>query len=137
MIDDRNKKFLVNEYRDIVKNKDGSYRLERIYKFDENNNLKFIGQKAHKDNQMDKSCWRCVHHFGNNSIPDCMLRTKLDNPPENIHRHSGFVANCDAEDVIEPFCIIHSIDGFCILKELNVCLIALKTMKITLVWKEI
>lgn len=110
MVDDVNKKFLVNGYRDIVKNEDGSYRLEPVYKFDDNNELKYLGQKAKNNNELEKRCWRCVYHFGSNNIPDCMLRTEMDNPQENIHRHCGFVANCDAEDVIEPFCIINSMD---------------------------
>lgn len=110
MIDDTNKKFLVNGYRDIVKNEDGTYRLEPIYELDENNKLKFTGRKAHNDNEFNKRCWRCVHHFESNRNPDCLLRTKIDSLPKNIHSRCSSVANCDGEDVIKPFCIIHSID---------------------------
>ncbi len=110
MINDTNKKFLVNGYRDIVKNEDGTYNLEPIYELDENNELKYTGRKANNDNELDKRCWRCVHHFGNDFNPDCLLRTKMDNLPENIHSRCSSVANCDGEDVVEPFCIIHSMD---------------------------
>lgn len=107
---DENKNFLVNKYRDIVENEDGSYRLEPIYKFDENGELKFTGHKANKDNELCKRCWRCIYHEEYDYRKICSLRKKIENIPRDIIVYSSCIASCDAENVVEPLCIIRSMD---------------------------
>lgn len=102
---DDNKDFYLNTLRSIVKTDDG-YCLQKVY--DEDKNGKIIQTEEDKNNSnknyFSKNCYRCLHSSNEN----CLLRTKLENLPENHFIPCHWIANCDAYLPLHPLNIINS-----------------------------
>lgn len=102
---DDNRDFYLNILRSIVKTDEG-YCLQKVY--DEDKNDKMIETEDNKNNlnknYFTKECYRCLH----SSNEDCLLRTKLENLPENQYIPCHFTANCDAYSPVYPLNIIKS-----------------------------
>ena len=102
---DENRDFYLNILRSIVKTDDG-YCLQKVYDEDENGKM-ILTEESEKNpnkNQFSKNCYRCLH----SSNEDCLLRTKLENLPENHVIPCHWIANCDAYSPAFPLNIIKS-----------------------------
>ncbi len=104
MLDD-NKDFYINTLRNIVKT-DNGYCLQKVYYENENGEIK--STKENEDNLNKnlffKQCCKCTHSSNGN----CLVRTRLENLPENQYISYHWVANCDAYSPIFPLNIIKS-----------------------------
>lgn len=102
--------FLLNKYKDIVKNDDGSFRLaHRCIPGDNDSYVRFVDTGVHSHNEIEHNCYcyKCKHCELNYPFDYCILRTTLENSSIKIPIH--YIANCDAYDPIECFNAIHNI----------------------------
>lgn len=105
----QNINFLLKQYKDIVKNDDGSFRLvHRCIPGDTNNTVHFVDTGVHNHNEFEHNCYRCKHCEPEDRAcyDRCLLRTSLENSSIKLFVNS--VANCDAYDPIECLNIIHN-----------------------------
>ena len=99
--------FLLKQYKDIVKNDDGSFRLaHRCIPGTNNSYVKFVDTGVHNHNELKHNCYRCKHCNLSHPFDYCLLRTSLENSSIKIPVH--YVANCDAYDPIEYLNIIRN-----------------------------
>lgn len=106
----QNINFLLNKYKDIVRNDDGSFRLaHRCIPGDNDSYVKFIYTGRHNHNELEHNgyCYKCKYCELNHPFNYCLLRTTLENSSIKVPTH--YVANCDAYDPIECFNVIHNI----------------------------
>ena len=100
--------FLLKQYKDIVKNDDGSFRLaHRCIPGTNNSYVKFVDSGAHSELEHECYCYKCKYCELNYPFDFCLLRTTLENSSIKVPTH--YVANCDAYDPIECFNVIHNI----------------------------
>ena len=101
--------FLLNLYKDIVRTEDG-YRLQKTWEEDENGKLQKTSEHKNNQNQneLTKSCARCIHYIELCGTNKCVIRTSLENCPANSFIPSSWVANCDAYEPVFPLNIIKS-----------------------------
>lgn len=100
--------FLLKQYKDIVKNDDGSFRLaHRCIPGNNDSYVKFVDTGVHNHNELEHNCYRCKHCEPEDRpcYDRCLLRTSLEDSSIKIFAH--YVANCDAYDPIECLNIIH------------------------------
>ena len=100
--------FLLKQYKDIVKNDDGSFRLaHRCIHGDNDSYVKFVDTGVHNHNELEHNCYKCKHCEPEDPprYDRCLLRTNLEN--SSIKLFANSVANCDAYDPIECLNIIH------------------------------
>ena len=100
--------FLLKQYKDIIKNDDGSFRLaHRCIPGDNDSYVKFIDTGVHNHNELEHNCYKCKHCEPEDRAcyDRCLLRTNLEN--SSIKLFANSVANCDAYDPIECLNIIH------------------------------
>ena len=105
----QNINFLLKQYKDIVKNDDGSFRLaHRCIPGDNDSYVKFIDTGVHNHNELEHECYcyKCKHCELNHPFNICSMRTNLENIQSNITFPTHYVANCDAYDPIEYLNII-------------------------------
>ena len=100
----RNINFLLNQYKDIVKNDDGSFRLAHRCIPDDDNYIKFVDTGVHNLNEFNHDCYRCKHCEISHPFDFCLLRTSLEDSVIKIPTH--YIANCDAYEPIEYLNII-------------------------------
>lgn len=101
--------FLLNKYKDIVKNDDGSFRLaHRCIPGDNDSYVKFVYTGRHNYNELEHNCYchKCKYCELNHPFNYCLLRTTLENSSIKVPTH--YVANCDAYDPIEYLNIIRN-----------------------------
>ncbi|WP_368221621.1 hypothetical protein [Blautia wexlerae] len=99
--------FLLKQYKDIVKNDDGSFRLaHRCIPGTNNSYVKFVDTGVHSHNELEHECYcyKCKYCELNYPFDFCLLRTTLENSSIKVPTH--YVANCDAYDPIEYLNII-------------------------------
>ena len=101
MLDD-NKYFCLNLCKSIVKIDDG-YKLINEYTEDENGNIRWTPNEVVN---RQKDCRRCLY----SSNKDCLLRTKLENCPQNSYIPCHWTGGCDAYSPLLPLNIIKSKD---------------------------
>lgn len=109
-IEQNNISFLLKQYKDIVKNDDGSFRLaHRCIHGTNNSYVKFVDTGVHSHNEFEHECYcyKCKYCELNYPFDFCLLRTTLENSSIKVPTH--YVANCDAYDPIECFNVIHNI----------------------------
>lgn len=102
--------FLLKQYKDIVKNDDGSFRLvHRCIPGDNDSYVKFVYTGRHNYNELEHNgyCYKCKYCELNHPFNICSIRTNLENIQSNIIFPTHYVANCDAYDPIEYLNIIH------------------------------
>ena len=102
--------FLLKQYKDIIKNDDGSFRLaHRCIPGTNNSYVKFVDIDVHSHNELEHECYcyKCKYCELNYPFDFCLLRTTLENSSIKVPTH--YVANCDAYDPIECFNVIHNI----------------------------
>lgn len=100
--------FLLKQYKDIVKNDDGSFRLaHRCIPGTNNSYVKFVDTGVHSHNELEHECYcyKCKYCELNYPFDFCLLRTTLENSSIKVPTH--YVANCDAYNPIEYLNIIH------------------------------
>lgn len=110
-VEQDNINFLLNKYKDIIRNDDGTFRLEhRCIPGDTNNSVHFVNTGVHNHNELEHNCYRCKHcEPEDRACHDrCLLRTRLEN--SSIKLFANSVANCDAYDPIECLNIIHDMN---------------------------
>lgn len=104
----QNINFLLNKYKDIVRNDDGSFRLaHRCIPGDNDSYVRFVDTGVYNHNEFEHECYRCKYCELNHPFDFCLLRTTLENSSIKVPTH--YVANCDAYDSIECFNVIHNI----------------------------
>lgn len=99
--------FLLKQYKDIVKNDDGSFRLaHRCIPGDNDSYVKFVYTGRHNYNELEHNgyCYKCKYCELNHPFNYCLLRTTLENSSIKVPTH--YVANCDAYYPIEYLNII-------------------------------
>jgi hypothetical protein len=108
-MDDYNKNFYLNLYKDIIKTSVG-YCLQKTYEEDENGKLRKTAEHAANPNQNEftKSCARCTNYIYCGYFGNCTIRTALENCPKNNFIPSNWVANCDAYSPVYPLNVIKS-----------------------------
>ena len=100
--------FLLNKYKDIVRNDDGSFRLaHRCIHGDNDSYVKFVDTGVHDRNEFEHNCYKCKYCELNHPFNICSIRTNLENIQSNIKIPTHYVANCDAYNPIECLNIIH------------------------------
>lgn len=107
----RNINFLLNQYKDIVRNDDGSFRLaHRCIPYDNNSYVRFVDTGVHNHNEFEHEyyCYRCKYCKLNHPFNICSMRTNLENIRSNITFPTHYVANCEAYDPIEYLNIIRN-----------------------------
>lgn len=91
--------------RNIVKT-DNGYILQKV--FDENESGEIVETQENKSNSnmngFLKNCYLCIHNRGK----VCLLRTKLENAPENHYYPNHYIYKCDAFDPVLKLNIIHN-----------------------------
>ena len=95
--------FLLKQYKDIVKNDDGSFRLaHRCIPGTNNSYVKFVDSGAHSHNELEHECYcyKCKYCELNYPFDFCLLRTTLENSSIKVPTHY---------DPIECFNVIHNI----------------------------
>lgn len=98
--------FLLNKYKDIVKNDDGSFRLaHRCISGDNDSYVKFVDTGVHNYNEVEHNCYKCKYCETGHPFNYCLLRTNLEDSSTKIP--VNYVANCDAYEPIEYLNIIH------------------------------
>lgn len=103
----QNINFLLKQYKDIVKNDDGSFRLtHRCIPGDNDSYVKFVDTGVHNHNEFKHGCYKCKHCELSHPFNICSMRTNLENIQSNITFPTHYVANCDAYDPIEYLNII-------------------------------
>lgn len=104
-LEDPNINFMTNEVKNIVKTERG-YVLEKAYELDENGRLRETGISKNNPNcnSVTKNCYRCIY----NSDKCCLLRSELENMPENIFVLNTSINKCDAYNPVFPLNIIKS-----------------------------
>lgn len=103
----QNINFLLNKYKDIIKNDDGTFRLaHRCIAGDNDKPVHFVDTGVHNHNELKHNCYRCKHCNLNHPFDYCLLRTSLENSSIKIPVH--YVANCDAYDPIECLNVIRN-----------------------------
>lgn len=105
--------FLLKQYKDIVRNDDGSFRLaHRCIPCDNNSYVRFVDTGVHNHNELEHECYcyRCKYCELNHPFNICSMRTNLENIQSNITFPTHYVANCDAYDPIECLNIIHDMN---------------------------
>lgn len=103
----QNINFLLKQYKDIIKNDDGSFRLaHRCISGDNDSYVKFVDTGVHNHNELEHECYKCKHCELNHPFNICLMRTDLENIQSNITFPTHYVANCDAYDPIEYLNII-------------------------------
>ena len=105
----QNINFLLKQYKDIVKNDDGSFRLaHRCILGDNDSYVKFVDTGVHNHNELEHECYcyKCKHCELTHPFNICSMRTNLENIQSNITFPTHYVANCDAYDPIEYLNII-------------------------------
>lgn len=101
--------FLLNKYKDIVRNDDGSFRLaHRCIHGDNDSYVKFIDTGVHDHNEFEHNCYKCKYCELNHPFNICSIRTNLENIQSNIKIPTHYVANCDAYNQIECLNIIRN-----------------------------
>lgn len=102
---DPNRDFFLNRYRNIVKT-DSGYILEKVYEEDENGIIRQTSENKTNlnDNELSKNCYRCTY----SDNESCLLRTRLENCPDNHYIHFHWVGKCDVYSPIFPLNIIKS-----------------------------
>ena len=100
-----NRDYFLNRYRNIVK-KDDKYILQKVYEEDENRIIRQTSESELNPNQNEfsKNCYRCTY----SNDEKCMLRTRLENCPENHYIPYHWTGNCDAYSPVFPLNIIKS-----------------------------
>ncbi len=99
--------FLLKQYKDIIRNDDGSFRLDhRCIPGTNNSYVKFVDTGVHSHNELEHECYcyKCKYCELNYPFDFCLLRTTLENSSIKVPTH--YVANCDAYDPIEYLNII-------------------------------
>ena len=105
-IRENNISFLLNKYKDIVKNDDGSFRLaHRCISGDNDSYVKFVDTGVHNYNEFEHNCYKCKHCETSHPFDFCLLRTSLEDSSIKIPTH--YVANCDAYNLIEYLNLIY------------------------------
>ena len=102
---DSNRDYFLNRYRNIVK-KDDKYILQKVYEEDENRIIRQTSESETNPNknQFSKNCYRCTYSDNEN----CLLRTRLENCPENHYIPCHWTGKCDAYSPVFPLNIIES-----------------------------
>ena len=102
---DPNRDYFLNLYRNIIKT-DNRYSLQKAYEEDENGNIIqiFESETNPNKNQFSKNCYRCTYSDNEN----CLLRTRLENCPENHYIPCHWTGKCDAYSPVFPLNIIKS-----------------------------
>ena len=103
--------FLLKQYKDIIKNDDGSFRLaHRCIPGDNDSYVKFVDTGVHNHNELEHDCYKCKHcePEDRSRWDRCLLRTSLEGSPIKLCTNS--VANCDAYDPIDYLNIIHDMN---------------------------
>ena len=102
---DKNKKFLLNSYRNIVKT-DKGYALQKVYEEDENGELKETLESENNpaDATFDLDCDTCIHNFNN----CCMFRTMLEKLPKGKYIPINWTYKCDAYETVKSLNLIKS-----------------------------
>ena len=100
-----NRDYFLNRYRNIVK-KDDKYILQKVYEEDENRIIRQTSESELNPNQNEfsKNCYRCTY----SNDEKCMLRTRLENCPENHYIPCHWTGKCDAYSPVYPLNIIKS-----------------------------
>lgn len=101
----RNVNFLLNQYKDVIKNDDGSFRLAHRCIPCDDNYIKFVDTGVHNLNEFNHDCYRCKHCEISHPFDFCLLRTSLEDSSIKIPTY--YIANCDAYNPIEYLNIIH------------------------------
>lgn len=105
-IEKDNMDFFLNDYKDIVKNKDGTFSLRNacILKDGKLHFLKGI------NNQFGRNCYDCKHCQPGQKFNYCLLRTHLENLPSNKQIPVHYIADCEAYDSYDCIMIVKSKD---------------------------
>ena len=80
-VEQDNINFLLNKYKDIIRNDDGTFRLaHRCIPGDTNNSVHFVNTGVHNHNELEHNCYRCKHcEPEDRACHDrCLLRTRLE-----------------------------------------------------------
>ena len=110
-IEQDNINFLLKQYKDIVRNDDGSFRLaHRCIPGYNDSYVRFVDTGVHNHNELEHNCYRCKHCEPEDRAcyDRCLLRTRLE--ISSIKLFANSVANCDAYDPIECLNIIHDMN---------------------------
>lgn len=105
ILEDLNRSFFLNVFRNIVKTNDG-YTLEKVYEENENGEIKETeaSKKNPNYNGLTKNCYCCVY----NSNEYCMLRSRLEDMPNDCFVFASSVNKCDAYNPVYPLNIMKS-----------------------------
>lgn len=106
-MEDTKKDFFINSLRNIVE-VNGEYGLEKVCEEDECGGLQETKDnlKNCHFNESSKNCDLCIHHCDG----CCLIRSKLNNLPENCHALITTVNKCDAYNPVLPLNIIKTRD---------------------------
>lgn len=103
---DPNRDYFLNLHRNIIKTDNGYSLQKEAYEEDENGNIRqiFESETNPNKNQFSKNCYRCTYSDNEN----CLLRTRLENCPENHYIPCHWTGKCDAYSPVFPLNIIES-----------------------------
>ena len=105
-VDDHNKNFFLNLYKDIIRTDDG-YCVRATYEEDENGELHAVdGHDISRELVHD--CARCIHFIYYGNYSNCTIRTALEKCQSNSFVPAHWVANCDAYSPVFPLSVIKS-----------------------------
>ena len=103
IVDDHNKDFFLNLYKDIVRTDDG-YCLLPTYEKDGDVRIKPVaGHTVSRERLND--CVRCIYC---DVVNNCLMRSSLENLPENCCIPYWWNACCDAYSPVFPLNVIKS-----------------------------
>lgn len=104
--DMNNVNFWVNKYKDIVKNKDGTFSLHNACVL-KDGKLHFLKDDT---NCFSRNCYNCKHCQPGQNFNYCLLRARLENLPSNKQIPVYYIADCEAYDPYNYIMIVKSKD---------------------------